>query len=241
MAAMDLSPLDDIPDPQGQSSEEILDWVNRRVVDARTIAPTPETIASFAPVELSESAAHPFGAEGDATWRRFFLATLVADWACYEREVDRVDFPRLKYIMSSASRYFRLWCCRLPDGSSVPVGYSAGYPIPKFVFDGIMRDHAGIDDRGVFLPQRFIQPDAIRHAYIINVSIAAPLRNTSCSVKMLRAMQRDGKRLGNASAMAITVDEAGSRFSRIGGFSRMGEIIVGGEREALFVRHGDGT
>ena len=111
--------------------------------------------------------------------------------------------------MSSSSRYFRLWCCRLADGKVTPVGYSAGYPIPKYVFESALENTGSIDDRGAFVPQRFVEPENMRYGYIINVSIVRQLRNTICSQRMMRAMQRDGKRFAHVSFLAVTVDETG--------------------------------
>ena len=228
--------LSDIPDMQGESLDAIMTWTDGRLAALEATVFTPDVNATFAPVELPGDFAHPCGAEGFPEWRRFFLATLLADWACYERPVDRVDFPRLKYIMSSSHRYFRLWCCRLPDGQVTPVGYSAWYPIAKFIHDGVLHNHEDIDDRGAFLPLRFVKPNDIRYGYVFNISIVRQLRNTPFSARMIRAFQRDGARFSHVSGMAVTVDEAGRKFSRIGQFSQLGDITVQGESEGLFVR-----
>ena len=177
--------LADIPDPQGMSFSQIADWLNGRMAALEAASYGTAVTDSFTAVELPEVAADPLGPEASADWRKFTLATLLADWACYQRPVDRIDLPRLKYILSSAHRYFRIWCCTLPDGQHTPVGYSAWYPLAKFVFDGVMAADASVDDRGAFLPLRSATPDTVSHGYVINISIVQPLRNTSCSARMI--------------------------------------------------------
>ena len=183
--------LSDIIDPQDHSFAQIKDWIDARLATIDAMQVTPELTASFAPLELHKTFESEFGAEASPEWRRFFIATLLADWACYDVPVDRVDFPRLKYIMSSSSQYFRLWCVTMPDGVTLPVGYSAWYPIAKFVYDGVTAAHDEIDDRGAFMPLRFVARDDIRYAYVINISIVKQLRNTACSRRIIRACQRE--------------------------------------------------
>ncbi len=228
--------LEDILDPQGQSFEAIGRWINTRIAAINSTDFTPEIMASFTPVELTEKFESRFGAEDSPVWRRFFMATLLADWACYEKPVDRVDFPRLKYIMSSSAQYFRLWCVTLPDGQVTPVGYSAWYPISKFVYDGVMSAHSGVDDRGAFLPLRFVRREDIRYGYGFNISIIKQLRATTCSHRIIRAYRRDATTLPNVAGMAITVDAAGRKLSHLLGASHLGDITVQGEAEGLFVR-----
>jgi len=216
-------------------------WLEGRIEVLRGMEFSDEVRDSFVSFELQEDfVEHLCGAEGSEKWRRFFLGCLLADWVCYDRQVDRADFPRMKYIMSSASRYFRLWLCRAPDGKMTPVGYTGWFPISKFVYEGMLEYHIGANDRGVFLPQRFIAPEDIRYVYVFNISVITPLRNTVCSRRMIKALQRDGLKYSKAGAMAITVDAAGKKFSRLASFEHIGDIKVQGEAEALFVRPPNG-
>ncbi len=232
---MDLS---DVLDPHSVPFDHVARWIEGRLQAIAATSFTPDLTASFAPVELTESFDGPFGAEASPRWRRFFLATLLADWACYARPADRVDFPRLKYIMSSSHPYFRLWCCRLADGQVTPVGYSAAYPIAKFVHDGVRGNPDGVDDRGAFLPLRFVKPEDVRYGYGFNISIVPQLRSTPFSQRMVRAYRRDAARFPHVATMAVTVDEAGRKLSRLTGLSHLGEVTVQGEAEGLFARPG---
>jgi hypothetical protein len=138
--------------------------------------------------------------------------------------------------MASSYRFFRLWCCRLPDGQMTPVGYSGWYPIAKYLYDALLDNSDQINDRGAFLPLRFVDDKDIEYAYAFNISIAKPLRNSSCSHRMIRAYQHDAARMRKVNAIAVTVDESGQRISRMADFQQLGAIEVLGHAEGLFVR-----
>ena len=226
--------MDNFPDPQTLSYDALASWVENQVETLNRLSFTPELLATLQPYELSDVIDHPLGVEASPEWRRFFLATLVADWACYPAPVDRADYARLKYIMTSAYRYFRIWCCRSPEGELLPVGYSGWYPIAPFVFESLRNDPSQIDDRGVFMPLRFIKPEDIRCAYAFNISIIEPLKNTVCAQRMIRAYKRDGQKAGMNIA-AITVSPEGTKFSTLGNLRSAGTVTVQGESETLFL------
>jgi hypothetical protein len=233
---MNLNVLQDIPDPQEHSFDAVLDWLNSRMAAIRATAFTPELVNTFAPVELKEPVSHPLGAEGSPWWRRFFLATLLADWACYERPVDRADYARLKYIMTSAYPYTRLWGCRLPDGQFTPVGYTAWYPVAKFVFEGVLGHKSEIADRGLILPLRFA-PESSPYGYVFNVSVIKELINTRCSRRLSLAYLRDFLSRPKTNFLAIGVGAEPEKLFNIGKFVPAGSISVQGQPEALFVRY----
>jgi hypothetical protein len=226
-----------LPDPATLTPDALVAWC-----DAQAAAMAALTFAAgdedrFRPVELDPLPPHALGLEAHATARRFFLGVLLADWASYAG-VDRIDAPRLKFILDSAYRCFRLWLFQGPDGVYRPVGYTAWYPMAGFVFESLMNGGGGtIDDRGLFLPLRRAELDRVRYAYVLNISLVASLRNTSCSRRMVRAFRADGLKYGHeAGLMAVTVDEAGRRFSTLTGMRYVGDICVQGSTEALYVR-----
>jgi hypothetical protein len=228
--------LDDIPDMQGMDFPALDAWVGKTMAAIQGADYSLEVMKSFTPVELAHVPENPYGPEASADWRRFFLATLLADWVCYDHPFDRIDFPRLQYIMSSAWQHFRLWCCTLPDGRTLPVAYSAWYPISRFIYDGLLDNADQITDRGAFLPLRYVEAKDIRYGYALNVSIVKPLRNTFCSTRLIRSYQRDALRLKHINAVTITVDEAGKRISRMSDFTHLGDVTIQGHAESLFVR-----
>lgn len=231
---MDL--LKDIIDPQENSFEELQTWISGRIEAIRATDFTPDIIKTFEPIELREDFIGSFGPESRSVWRRFFIAALLADWACYDNEVDRADFSRLKYIMTSAYKYFRIWVCRLPDGKITPVGYTAWYPISEFVYKGALNKQIDINDRGMFMPLRFVDFRDIKYAYAFNVSVVKGLRNTVCSRRIIKSYQEDRMRLGKAGVVAITVDEPGKKFSRLDGFSHIIDVVVQGGAESVFIK-----
>jgi len=236
---MNRNLLDALPDPQGMDFDALLCWVNARVEAIRQTAFTPDLQNTFACVTLDTLPEHPLGVEALASWRKFFLATLVADWVSYGRPSDRADFSRLKYIMSSAYRTTRLWGCRLADGSFAPVGYTTWYPIAQFVFEGVLRHQVDLNDRGIFAPLRFADLDKVDYAYVFNISLVEGLINTPCSKKPILELIRDGVRHPETNVLAVTVAEQGRKFSDIMGFEQAGEITVQGEKELLFVRRAE--
>jgi len=228
--------LDTFPDPDSFSYDELVAWIDAGITRLRRTSFSPDVLKSCQPYVFSEDSAHVCGAEASPAWRRFFLATLFADWACYEALVDRADYARLKYIMTSAARYFRVWMCTLPDGQILPVGYTGWYPIARFVYDGLQRDPSQIDDRGIFMPLRYVAPEDIRYAYAFNISIIKELKNTSCSRQMIRSYQKDARSLGKAGIAAITVGADGAKLSSMTDFKKSGTVTVQGESETLFLK-----
>ncbi|MDD3370599.1 MAG: hypothetical protein PHE27_02110, partial [Alphaproteobacteria bacterium] len=78
---MNLNTLNGIPDPADQGFDALLDWIKAQIAVIRKTSLTPEILKTFRPAELGDCPAHPLGPEADPAWRRFFLATLLADWA----------------------------------------------------------------------------------------------------------------------------------------------------------------
>ncbi|MFZ4762906.1 MAG: hypothetical protein ACOYK8_08845 [Alphaproteobacteria bacterium] len=231
---MEVDCLRDIPDPQMMGFAELTAWIDDSLSIIRANDFSSQSMAGFVPYQLQEEINHVCGAEGSARWRRFFLAVLLADWACYEQPVDRVDYARLKYIMSSAYRYMRLWCCPMGNGQILPVGYSGGYPIAPFLYEKLCNDQTALDDRGVFLPSRFVKPENVQCLYAFNISIVPPLRNTIYSQRVIRAYKKDAAQFKNAQIMAITVDVAGQKLAKFTQLKHIADIEVQGHREGLF-------
>lgn len=223
-------------DPHNLSGGALKTWCDEVLALLQGASYTPEVIGSFAPCTLDRMPLGPFGGEASAEWRRFFWGTLLADWACYEKPVDRIDYERLRYIMSSAYPHFRLWTCRMPNGMTLPVGYSGWYPIARFVFDALCGEPDQIDDRGVFLPLRSAVVKPLQHIYVLNASIIAPLRNTVCAGRMVHALRQDLRQHRHANIAAIVVAEEGRRMAALVGLKQAGKVTVHGESEALFVR-----
>jgi len=225
-----------IPDPAEMSFDQLERWLAAGIDKACAVDASDVQGGAFTSFQMDTLPDYACGPEADPMWRRYFLALLLADWASYERPVDRIDYARLKYILTSAYPWFRLYFVQTKT-ALVPVGYAAWYPLSRFVFEATKDGDAEIDDRGAFLPLRTARKGAkYDHAYVLNVSIIKNLRNTRCAVRMLLDLHRDAMAQEQAGLMAITVDEAGSRFSRFVGMDLVGRIRVQGEMENLYVR-----
>jgi hypothetical protein len=226
--------LRNIPDPRGIGFDSLAAWLDERMAKLKKVHFSEGFLKSFAPFEWKEPCALPFGVEASPVWRRLFLATLLADWACYDRAASRVDFARLKYVLSTAYPFARVWFGKLSDGTLAPVGYSLAYPLSKFVYEAARRTPETIRDRGVFLPARGVKNDEIKYAYAFNISVIEPLRGTVCSQRMIRALQKDAAPFDLKGLMAVTVDAAGRKFSRLAGMDKIAELTIGGEKEGLY-------
>lgn len=104
------------------------------------------------------------------------------------------------------------------------------------MFESLRNDPSQIDDRGVFMPLRFVKPEGISSAYLFNISIIEPLKNTICAQRMIRSFQREKLKYKNVKNIsAITVSPEGMKFSTLGQLQAAGEVTVQGESETLFL------
>lgn len=218
--------LTQIPDARLQGMEASVKWIDSCIAAVRGVCFSPCLLKTFRPIELPVTLDHPFGPEAFRRWRQFALAILAADWCCYDNPADRIDYARLKYIMSSCYRNFRLWCCRTPQGQYLPCGYTAWYPISGALYYAQAAQYRCGSDRELFVPLRHVTDEQIRYVYALNASIIAPLRNTPCSQRLIRAFMRDARKWSAASVLAATVDEAGAKFSRVARRHHQGEILI---------------
>lgn len=180
----------------------------------------------------ADASASPLGPLASAPWRRFALAALLADWACYHRPRDRVDFARLLHVLWHFPRGFRVWLGKIGQ-DWLPVGYTGWYPIAPALFHRLGTDPASIAHRGAIEPLSAIDP-AGTYVYLFNYSIVPPLRHTAHSATLLKAFARDIAGLPLAGAAAITVSADGARIAERFGMSPVGAISVDGEAERVY-------
>ncbi|MDD3030145.1 MAG: hypothetical protein PHS57_07705 [Alphaproteobacteria bacterium] len=233
---MNFDVLNDIPDPQNRPFDEIETWVNQRVAAIQRASFAPECTKTFGAVTLETIPPSPFGPEASTAWRRFFLATLLADWACYETPQTRVDVARLRYILTTAYPTTRVWGMTLEDGLFTPLGYTCWYPIDPLIAEAVLKNPEAIHDRGLILPLRFVESTKASHAYLMNISLAPSLRNAECVRKLTHAFQKEIASAAHLTFLAITLDPHEERLCRIGGFSSAAIIEVQGDHEQLCVR-----
>jgi hypothetical protein len=209
--------------------------IERQVEEARSIGAAEADRAEYfsVPAPAEEETGHPLGRLASATWRRFVIGVFVADWACYGRPADRVDFLRLLSILAVFPQGFRLWVGRLADGRQVPFGYSGWYPIDRCAFDRLRSDPGGIGHRRNIVPLQGAKTDRC-HAYLFNVSIIPALYRSRQSALLVKSLAEELKAAQVSSLAAITVSEAGARVVRRFGLEYTGDLVCEGEKEQVF-------
>jgi hypothetical protein len=207
--------------------EASLAAIGRVSAEALLAAPLIPVVAPEADADAS-----PLGPLASAPWRRFALAALLADWACYRRPRDRVEFARLLHVLWHFPGGFRVWLGRIGQ-DWLPVGYTGWYPIAPALFRRLSADPASIGHRGAILPLSEIDP-AGTYIYLFNYSIVPPLRRTAHGASLIKALAQDIAGLPLAGAAAITLSPDGARIAERFGLLHVGDISVDGETEQIY-------
>lgn len=209
-------------------------WLEASLASIERVSAEALLAAPLLPVVPPEAdaSASPLGPLASAPWRRFALATLLADWACYHRPRDRVDVARLLSVLWRFPRGFRVWLGKIGE-DWLPVGYTGWYPIAPALFHRLGTDPASIAHRGAIEPLSAIDPGGT-YVYLFNYSIVPPLRHTAHSATLLKALARDIAGLPLAGAAAITLSPDGARVAERFGLSHVGEISIDGEPELVY-------
>ncbi|XXY48071.1 hypothetical protein WME91_49545 [Sorangium sp. So ce269] len=235
MGSTDSTLLGDVPDLGDVPAATA--WLEAKLALLRALGPSPEIEASFRPVsvlDLIGAPAPPFGLYGDAVWRRLVLATLLADWSCYPLPVDQVGIERLFQVMFTFPAGFRVWWAEAPGSGWLPVGYTGWFPIAELTFEALAARPAELRYRNMpALPT--LDPGG-SFIYLFNYSVLGPLRGTSCSRRLLRALADDIAAVPLRGLAAITVSEEGSRVAERFGMRRSGTLVVDGTPEQVYTR-----
>jgi hypothetical protein len=212
-------------------------WFEEKRAALLALERGPEIEASFRPVAVERllgEPAPPFGRYGDMAWRKLLLATLLSDWSCYEARADQVGIERLFQVMHVFPAGFRVWWVDVPGAGWLPVGYTGWYPIAESAFGALASPTADLRDRNVAaLPA--LDPGG-SFVYLFNYSIVAPLQQTACSRRLLRALAADLEVIPILGLAAITVSDAGSRVAERFGMQRSGTLVLDGAPEYVYTR-----
>jgi len=161
----------------------------------------------------------------DEAWRKHVLAVLIADWACYEVPVERVDLNRLLYVAHVFPQGFRVWWCRSSEGHNVPVGYAAWYPVGAHAFETLTGHSEELEDRFVPPLQEAVPGGA---AYVFNYSIIEPLRKTLASRNLMQTLASELKAAGQQRLAAVAVSADGIRIAERFGMTKVGTLTIAG-------------
>ena len=187
--------------------------------------------ASFTSVSAEDVADTPLFA-------RFINGALAADWACYEAEADRADFARLRNVIDTFPRGFRLWLCRADDGSFLPVGYTGWYPISEEAFTKAYDNPLLLTHRRELWPRATLSPEG-DYLWLFNYCILADLRRSVQSRMMLQNYAHDFTLISVRGLAAAVLSDESKRVVARFGMTYRGDMTHNGVSENVFaVRRG---
>lgn len=228
---LNLELLRQIPDP-GQW-DTYATWFETLATGTSRI-PGDAVLLSVSGAEVA-TASGIYGRFGSENFRRFLGAILAADWLTYEVASDRVDLPRLVFVLDRFPDGFRAWFARADDDSWLPIGYSAWYPIDHATYGRFVNNDPPWRDRAVVPIKSQTHGD---YAYLFNYSVLPQFRRGAGSRGLLESLRTDLTKLRSRGLVAITVSDDGARVARRFGLTRRHEIEVDAAREEIWVSGG---
>ena len=217
----DAAALADLPDLSGTGAEN---WAEKRAGMVRGATIAPEALATIRAV-TGHAPGLPPGDTFPAVQaeRRFVLAALVADFACYPDSQNRETYAHLAQAVRVFPRGFRVWLLPGADGPPMPAGYTGWHPIRPETF-ALLRDHPDqVTDRRQIEPIGEF-PAAGRYAYLYNASIVPALHRTPVSRALMRALAADIRDACLNGLAAVTVSMDGQRIADRFGLRHAGSI-----------------
>lgn len=215
--------LSEIPD--FSSWERAIAWIEER---KRPLDASQE--AQFRSLEWSdiiEPRSGVFGLYSVENWRKFVLATFLADVISYSNPSDQVNFDRLLFVMHAFPQGFRTWWMKGKNKPWRPVGYTAWYPMLETMFETFEKHPEKLKSRMV-VPHILEQGPLI---YLFNFSVAPALKKQPLTKVLMTQFADDIKRQNPQGLACITVSEDGMRIAKRFGMTRSGYM---GE-EGVFV------
>lgn len=175
---------------------------------------------------------NPFGLYPIQNWRKFVLATFLADLVSYSAPVDQVSFDRLLFVMHAFPQGFRVWWLNQPGGHDWPIGYSGWFPMREMFFDVFEKDPGKLRDR-------FVIPDVASvtrnpFIYLFNYSVIPFFKKTSLSKALMKQYAHDVISHKPAGLACITVSEDGARVASRFGMTFSGHLEIGSSKEGVY-------
>lgn len=214
--------------------KSLSDWIEARLQEIRNesdwkLAEPQTAFTEYA----SDPPTGPLGRYEDPIWRKFVLAALLADWACYTDPAERVDFSRLLFLMHTFPAGFRIWWATSSKGIRYPVGYTGWYPVSHQAFNLLTEHLSQVQTRFVAPLSKFKAGDDI---YLYNYSIIPQLKKTELSKALIKRYADDVLKLNVGRLAAIAVSSDGARIAKRFGMNKIGEITVGESVEDVYAR-----
>ncbi len=217
----DAAALAGLPDLSGAGAES---WAEMRTGAVRGATIAPEALAAIRAVTGDAPGLPPGETFLDApAGRRFALAALVADFACYPDNQNRETYAHLTQAVRVFPRGFRVWLLPGANGTPMPAGYTGWHPIRPETY-ALLRDHPDrVTDRRQIEPIGEF-PAAGRYAYLYNASIVPALHRTTASRALMRALAADIRDACLNGLAAVTVSMDGQRIADRFGLRHAGSI-----------------
>lgn len=173
-----------------------------------------------------------FGLLSSENWRKFVLATFLADLVSYPAASDQVDFSRLVFVMNAYPEGFRIWFVRYGDGAWRPAGYTGWYPMLDTMYETFT-------DSPEKLKNRMVVPhvqgrDAAALLYLFNFSVHAGFKKSPLSKALMTKVSEDIAKQKARGMACITVSDDGIRIAKRFGMHCRGYITCDDAPEGVF-------
>lgn len=178
-------------------------------------------------VDIAEEQTGPFGLYASENFRKFVLATFLADLVSYSDEVDQVGFDRLLFVMHGFIKGFRTWWVKIED-RWWPVGYTGWYPMLKTAY-------LQFKERPETLTSRMVVPTTNEdYLYLFNFSASPQFKKSNLSKSLMKLFVEDINTLHAKGLACITVSEDGERAASRFGMSCSGYLQIGQSKETIY-------
>jgi len=226
MLKVDEKLLNSVPD--FFNDQDTGNWIQRLKQLKLPLNIEESNILSMEWSDLQEKKDPLLGHYASEKWRKFVLATFMADLLSYNTPVDQVNFERLLFVMHAFPQGFRTWWIQLANDSWIPVGYTGWYPMLETTFELFERNPEKLKDRMV-VPQL-----SSHYLYLFNFSVVPTLKKTPFSRLLMKGFLKDINEQQAQGLACITVSEDGVRVANSLEMSCKGHLTIDGIAEDVF-------
>lgn len=215
--------------------EEAILWMQEGQQLAAQLTPQDAFDAEIQSLEwrdIEQKGESPFGLFASENWRKFVLATFLADIVSYQNPSDQVNFDRLLYVMHCFPQGFRTWWIKFANGTWWPVGYTGWYPMLDTMYDLFEQNPGKLKDRMVVPNVSSVETSP--YIYLFNYSVAPPLKESGLSSMLMKCCVQDVTAQNAKGLACITVSEDGVRIAQRFGMQCSGYLNLSGNPEGIY-------
>ncbi len=202
------------------------EWLERGL--KQDVAPGSK-VTSVSWSDIAEEKDAHFGLYSSVNWRKFVLATYLADLKSYSVPVDQVAFDRLAFVMHKYPQGFRTWFIELQDKTWLPVGYTGWYPMLETAYEVCKSHPEQLKDR------TFVPLTESKYVYLFNFSVHPSCKNSSLSRALMERFVEDIEKVKAEGLACITVSSDGERIAKRFRMQKTGSLSIDGSIEGVFV------